>query len=63
MRKRIVKDLMNCKNRVCFCIEYLNFSKPNHFKIYNECYKIKRENSNNIVCPQMKKYLINPVNL
>lgn len=64
MRKKIVKDLMYCKNRVCFCVEYLNFSKTNHFKIYNECYKVKRNDSfNNIVSPKMIKYIDKPMKI
>ena len=61
---KFVKDVMDCKNRVCFCVEYLNFSKPNHFKIYNECYKIKRSDPlNNMVSPMMIKYVDKPMKI
>jgi len=55
---------MYCKNRVCFCVEYLNFSKPNHFKIYKKCHKIKRENmKRDIVSPKMIKYIDKPMKI
>lgn len=58
---KLIKDFMDCKNRICFCVEYLNFSNHNHFKIYNECYKIKRENmKRDIVSPKMIKYVQKP---
>ena len=60
---KLVKDVMDCKNCVCFCVEYLNFSKPNHFKIYNECYKIKRVNKRDIVSPIMNNYLNSPLKI
>ena len=59
---KLVKDVVYCKNRICFCVEYLNFSKPNHFVIYNECYKIKRNNiSKLLVSPKMMSYLNSPL--
>ncbi len=60
---KLVKDVMDCKNRVCFCVEYLNFSNPKHINIYNVCHKIKRNNSFNIVSPIMKNYLNSPLKI
>ena len=55
-----IKDINNCKNNLCFCLEYLNFSNKKHIDIYNECFKINRCKSNimgNVISPKMMEYL------
>jgi len=61
---KLAKDVMDCKNRICFCVEYLNFSNPKHIKIYNTCHKIKRNDPlNNVVSPKMIKYIDKPMKI
>ena len=57
--RKCLSNVMNCKNRICFCVEYLNISEAKHIEIYSECYKIKRgiNKLENIVSPKMKQYI------
>ncbi len=54
------RDVNACKNRICFCVEYLNFSSPQEYYLYTECFQLNRKNRNmfeSLVSPQMIKYL------
>lgn len=60
---KLAKDVMNCKNRICFCVEYLNFSNHKHIKLYKKCHKIKRVNNRDIVSPKIIKYIDKPMKI
>ncbi len=39
---KLVKNISRCNNRICYCAEYIDFSKISEIELYKECLQVDR---------------------